>query len=97
VTLPVVWLPEACAELRNALAHYETIRPELADRFAEAIDDTVTRIAEGPLHYAVVDKDKRRAGIRKFPYGLFFLLEDARIVVISCFHGRRHRAHWQAR
>jgi len=36
VTLPVVWLPEADAELKEALARYEGVRPELAQRFVEA-------------------------------------------------------------
>jgi hypothetical protein len=30
VTRPFVWLPEAREELREALAHYQSIRPELA-------------------------------------------------------------------
>jgi hypothetical protein len=69
VTLPVVWLPEADAELKEALARYENIRPELGQRFAEAVVDTVQRIADAPQHYAVVEKGRRRAGVRRFPRG----------------------------
>jgi plasmid stabilization system protein ParE len=90
-------LPEANAELQEALARYESIRPELALHFAEAVQDTVERIAEGPLHYAVMHEGRRRAGVRRFPYGLFFIVEDSRIVVIACFHGHRHPKHWQSR
>jgi plasmid stabilization system protein ParE len=97
VTLPLVWLPEADAELREAQARYENIRPELAQRFAEAVEDTVEQIAEAPLHYAVVEKGRRRAGVHRFPYGLYFLMEETQIVVIACFHGRRHPKHWQLR
>jgi hypothetical protein len=57
MTLPVVWLPEADAELRQALARYAGIRPELGQRFAEAIVDTMEKIAESPLLFAVVEKD----------------------------------------
>ena len=97
MTLPVVWLPEADAELKEALARYESIRPELAQRFAEAVVDTVEAIADAPMHYAVVEKGRRRAGVRRFPYGLFFLVEETRIVVIACFHGRRNPKRWQLR
>ncbi|HZL56352.1 MAG TPA: type II toxin-antitoxin system RelE/ParE family toxin [Bryobacteraceae bacterium] len=97
MTLPVVWLPEADAELTEALARYSGFRPELGHRFAEAISDTVERIADAPLHYAVVRKGLRRAGVHRFPYGLFFLAEPNRIVVIACFHGRRNPKHWQSR
>ncbi len=97
MTLPVVWLPEADAELKEALARYESIRPALAQRFAEAVEDTVEEIATAPLRYAVVEKGRRRAGVHRFPYGLFFLVEEKRVVVIACFHGKRNPKHWQLR
>ena len=97
MTLPVVWLPEADAELKEALARYGSIRPELAQRFAEAVADTIEKVAVAPLQYAVVEKARRRAGVRRFPYGIFFLVKETRIVVIACFHGRRNPRHWQLR
>ena len=97
MTLPVVWLPEADAELKEALARYESIRPELGHWFAEAVADTIEKVAVAPLHYAVVEKGRRRAGVRRFPYGIFFLVKETRIVVIACFHGRRNPRHWQLR
>jgi hypothetical protein len=74
--LPVVLLPEADAELRAALARYEGVRPELGQRFAEAVIDCVERIAMGPLHFAVIEKGRRRAGIHRFPYGSISFLEE---------------------
>jgi len=41
------------------------------------------------LRFPVVyKKNRRRAGIRQFPYGIFFVVEDDRVVVIACFHGK---------
>ena len=97
MTLPVVWLPEADAELKEALARYESILPELGQRFAEAVGDTIEKVAGAPLQYAVVEKGRRRAGVWRFPYGIFFLVKETRIVVIACFHGRRNPRHWQLR
>ena len=93
----VVWLPEADLELKEAWVRYDGIRRELGQRFAEAVADGVDRIATTPLNYAVIEKGRRRAGIHRFPYGLFFLLEEQRVVVIACFHGRRDPKHWQGR
>jgi plasmid stabilization system protein ParE len=95
--LPVVWLRDAHAELDEALFRYERIRPELAERFAAGVLQAVEAIAAAPLHYAVVDKGRRRVGIRRFPYGLYFMVEEERIVVIACFHGKRHPSRWQSR
>ena len=58
MTLPVVWLPEADAELKEVMARYESVRLELAHRFAEAVADTIEKIAAAPLHYAVVEKER---------------------------------------
>lgn len=83
--LPVVWIPEADADLKETLAWYEKIRPELGLRFALAVD----AIAQSPLRFQIVRKELRRAGVRRFPFGLFFKVETDRIVVIACLHGRR--------
>jgi plasmid stabilization system protein ParE len=90
-------LPEADADLRTAQAWYEAIRPELAIRFALAVEEAMESIAANPLGFAIVYKNRRRAGVRRFPYGIFFALEDERIVVIACFHGKRNPRRWQVR
>ena len=51
MTLPVVWIPEAHADLGKALAWYENIHPDLGLRFALAVDAVVEVIAESPLRF----------------------------------------------
>jgi plasmid stabilization system protein ParE len=97
VTLPVVWIPDANEDLLEARAWYDSIRPELGERFALAVEATVEAVAERPLQFPVVYRDRRRAGVRRFPYGMFFEVEERRIVVIACFHGKRNPRRWQSR
>ena len=97
MTLPVVWLREAASEYYDAAQWYADISPQLSQRFAQAVEDTVQTLSESPLRFAVVHKDRRRAGVRRFPYGLIFLVEPTRIVVIACFHGKRNPRDWQRR
>lgn len=97
MTLPVVWIAEADADLKAALAWYEDIRSELGVRFALAVEAAVEAIAQNPMRFPVVYKTRRRAGVRRFPYGIFFEVEEHRIVVIACFHGRRDPKRWQIR
>ena len=96
MTLPV-WTPEANEDLLEARAWYDNVRPELGERFALAVEATVEAMAEHPLQFPVVYRNRRRAGVRLFPYGIFFEVQDNRIVVIACFHGRRNPKHWQLR
>ena len=88
---------EARADAIEARAWYSDIRPELGERFALAVDAAVEAIAQKPLQFAVVYRNRRRAGVRRFPYGIFFELQEHRIVVIACFHDRRNPKRWQAR
>jgi plasmid stabilization system protein ParE len=97
VILPVVWTPEANQDLQEARAWYDNIRPELGERFALAVEATVGAIAEHPLQFPVAYRNRRRAGVRRFPYGIFFEALERRVVVIACFHGRRNPRRWQGR
>jgi plasmid stabilization system protein ParE len=60
VTLPVVWIPDANEDLREARAWYDNIRPELGERFALAVETTVEAIAEHPLQFPVAGGPRRR-------------------------------------
>ena len=95
--LPVAWIPEANEDLLDARGWYDNIRPELGQRFALAIEATVEAIAEHPMQFPVVYRSRRRTGVRRFPYGIFFEVQEYRIVVIVCFYGRRNLRRWQKR
>ncbi|MGO9127688.1 MAG: type II toxin-antitoxin system RelE/ParE family toxin [Terriglobales bacterium] len=97
MTFPVVWIPEADADLREARKWYDDIRRDLGERFALAVEATVEAIAENPLQFPVVYRGRRRAGVRRFPYGVFFEVQEQRIVVMACFHGKRNPKRWQRR
>jgi hypothetical protein len=61
--LPVVWLPQAEADAREAVAWYRKVRTELGDQFALAIEATMNAIRENPLRFPVVYRNRRRVGV----------------------------------
>jgi toxin ParE1/3/4 len=95
--LPVVWLPEAEADLQDARAWYDVIRPELGERFARAVEKTIQSIAHRPDQFPVIHRERRRAGVRRFPYGIFFEVQEKQILIVACFHAKRDPERWQAR
>ena len=97
MTLPVVWLPDANGDAKEARAWYDGVRPALGEQFALAVNAAIEAIAENPLRFPVIYRNRRRAGVRRFPYGIIFELQEHRIVVIACFHGRRNPKRWQSR
>jgi plasmid stabilization system protein ParE len=97
VTLPVVWISEAAAELTEAQTWYESRLEGLGERFARAVDRTITAIADNPLQFPAVYRRLRRAGVRRFPYGIFYQVDEHRVVVIACFHASRSPRQWRRR
>jgi toxin ParE1/3/4 len=97
MTLSVVWLPEADRELKEARSWYNNVREDLGVRFALAVEATVESISNNPLQFPVVHRNMRRAGVRRFPYGIFFEVREPVILVLACFHGRRDPRRWQQR
>jgi plasmid stabilization system protein ParE len=88
----------ARAELIDAQDWYEGEAPGLGRRFRETVDAVTERMRGNPLQFPVVYKNVRRALLRRFPYSLFFVIEDdTGLLVIACFHASRDPAHWQKR
>jgi plasmid stabilization system protein ParE len=61
-----------------------------------AVEEAADLIAERPLQFPVVHRGRRRAGVRRFPYGIIFEVQERRILVIACFHGKRNPKRWQS-
>jgi toxin ParE1/3/4 len=89
--------PEAEAELADAFDWYETRVRGLGAEFLLCVDAVFNAIARDPQHYPRVHDSVRRALTRRFPYGVFFVEDDARVVVLAIFHARRNPERWQER
>jgi plasmid stabilization system protein ParE len=50
-----------------------------------------------PDAFPVVHLSLRRVLLKRFPYALYYLLEDGAVVIVAVVHGRRHPAVWQSR
>lgn len=84
-------------DIEEAHDRYEAERPGLGMEFRHAVARTFARIAETPRAYPVVGRGLRRALVKRFPYGVFYALTPATIVVIACFHGSRDQRHLRFR
>ena len=97
MTLELIVRPEAEAEMGEAFDWYEERLPGLGSDFLLNVDATFHAILRNPSQYPVVHRNLRRALIRRFPYQVFFLLEEHRIVVLAVFHAKRSPKRWQGR
>jgi plasmid stabilization system protein ParE len=93
----VVFTQAAREELIEAQDWYEGQARGLGRRFRLAIDVLVKRMTANPRQFPIVFKDVRRGLLRRFPYSLFFIVEDQALLVIACFHASRDPSQWQKR
>jgi plasmid stabilization system protein ParE len=95
--MQVIFTPLARSEIVDAHDWYEARHSGLGSRFLEEVGTIVLRVEENPHQFPIVFQDVQRALLRKFPYGLFFHVENEAIVVIACFHGSRNPQRWEGR
>ena len=89
--------PQADREIEAAFQWYEKERAGLGLEFLEELRSTYDRIVEGPLKYQHLRSGIRRALLRRFPYAIYFAVEQSKIVVLAVLHASRDPAEWQRR
>jgi len=89
LTLPVIIGPEAELDLAAAQLWYEAERPGLGAEFRASVGQAIGLIGSHPHMFPVVLHGARRALLVRFPYGLFYMPEQERVVVLACIHAKR--------
>jgi plasmid stabilization system protein ParE len=97
MSLPLILTQEAEEDIAEAKAWYNRQRQGLGDEFVLCVEEALERISRLPKAAAVVFQDLRRLVVRRFPYGVFFRVEEDYIAVLAVYHSRRDPRGWQAR
>ena len=92
----VLW-PEARQDLQDAHDWHEDQRGGLGVEFMEEIQGALERIRNHPLRWAAIEEDVRRCLTKRFPYGVFYLVEEERIVVLAVMHQAKDPESWRKR
>ena len=89
--------PEAELDALEAASWYDGERAGLGMEFLGELRATFARIQDGPQRFPVVFQEFRRAILRRFPFGVFFIVDTETAVVLAITHLRRHPSVWQKR
>jgi plasmid stabilization system protein ParE len=81
--------PAARAEIRDIAQYLEAQRPGFGRAFIEEIRRVEGLVLDNPGLYQAVNGPIRRAPLRRFRYGLFYVLEDEEVLVLACLHLHR--------
>ncbi len=84
----------ASAEFRDSVEWYELKVDGLGLRFTEEIDSTIERIKLNPELYPKAVENIRRIQVNRFPFSLFYQIEDDVLVILRIFHNKRKPIDW---
>lgn len=79
----------AAAEVEAAIRWY--MRPEIhqAAAFVRDLERSEAHLRARPTIYQKVEGEVRRAVLRRFPYSIFFVVENNEVIVLAFMHHHR--------
>ncbi len=95
--LEIIVRPEAAREVQEAFDWYEEKSEGLGLEFLRAAEACLAGIQRNPLTSPAMYQGIRRSLLRKFPYALFYIVKEERIIVLACFHVKRNPIDWMRR
>jgi len=94
---PLFVRPEGKADIREAMKWYNARREGLGAEFRLCVERAIDNIVRFPEGSPLAHRNLRRAFIQRFPYGIFYIVEETRIVVTGVIHERRSPGVWKRR
>ncbi|MGO9776122.1 MAG: type II toxin-antitoxin system RelE/ParE family toxin [Terracidiphilus sp.] len=81
---------KALADVGRIRNWYQKIDPVLEDRFVRSLNEGLDRIEAHPFGYQVVYRNTRRISLDKFPYSVYYLVQDERVIVLAVIHHKHN-------
>ncbi len=81
--------PEAEKDIQKAFYYYEECLKGLGSDFILAVDEILHLIQRNPKIFQLVYKNIRRGLTKRFPFGIFYINTETRIIVIAVLHLKR--------
>ena len=76
----------AAAEVEEAIARYAQPEVNQASEFVRDLERTESHLRARPVLYQQVEGEIRRAVLRRFPYSVFYVVEQEEVIVLACMH-----------
>lgn len=97
MTYKIKILEEAEFDLEEAYQWYKVQVNQLGSEFIRVVDNHLVSIQKNPLAAPLIYRNVRRKVLPRFPYGLFYVVQDDLILVVACFHVKRDPSQWKRR
>jgi len=83
--------PRAQKEIENAIDYYALYSSNAPQSFINLLKDAYLALESNPF-FGLVYNDIRALKINKFPYSLYFVINETKntVKIVTCFHHKRN-------
>jgi plasmid stabilization system protein ParE len=92
-----IYQRRASADAKAAYRWYEEQRIGLGEEFLAELRQAVDLAVAFPLACPRLHRNTRRVLLKRFPYGLYFRLNGAKLIIVSIYHASRDPEGWLRR
>jgi plasmid stabilization system protein ParE len=92
-----IFTPEALDDIDEGYSWYEEREYGLGEDFLHSIEECISSILRVPRGFPVALLDFRRAPVRRFPYEIFYEIDDETIKIYAVFHCSQDPYKWRQR
>jgi plasmid stabilization system protein ParE len=89
MTYVLRFLPEVEADVLNGRLWYEEKSPGPGEEFLRVFYTCSQELTRNPTMHRKMHWEFRRCLLRRFPYAIYFQIEDDRVIVFGLFHCAR--------
>jgi len=91
------FLSAASREVEESRNFYDEERPGLGAEFIDELDVTLYEICKQPEIWRNVTANIKRKSIERFPFVVYYAIEEECILVVSVAHQKRRPGYWKKR
>lgn len=88
-------LPRVDNELAGAFHYYQDQREGLGDEFLDEYRRGLEQIIQFPTAWGLIDDITRRHRLKRFPYGIHYVIRLDQILITTVVHLHSDPKNWQ--
>jgi plasmid stabilization system protein ParE len=88
---------EAEFDIDEQFDYYEEKREGLGYDYLLCIEEALDKLKRNPLINRKIHKALRRTPIRRFPYRIFYFVQNNYVIITAVFHARKDPTSWNSR
>jgi toxin ParE1/3/4 len=93
----IILKPLAEIDVTEAAIWYNFQREGLGEELLLSFEAKFSEIQRNPHQFRIVYKNVRRAFPSRFPYGIFYIIEESDIYIVAVVHTSRNPSYWKKR